>query len=120
VAVGRKGKDDAIGKAGKALLIEPMGYRSNVWDVPVGFNKSTHDRIAFQHPAIQSEFISDALIRAYSRPGDLILDSFAGSGTTLKMAALNGRSAVGLELSARYIHLAAKRLKPYCKNIEIK
>jgi DNA modification methylase len=97
-----------------------MGYRSNVWDVPVGFNKSTRDRIAFQHPAIQSEFISDALIRAYSKPGDIVFDPFAGSGTTLKMADVNGREAIGLERSKKYVQLAVKRLKPYCQNIEIR
>jgi DNA modification methylase len=120
VAVGRRGKNDTIGKTGKAILIQPMGYRSNVWDVPVGFNKSTKDKIAYQHPAIQSEFISDALIRSYSKPGDTVFDPFAGSGTTLKMAALNGREGLGLERSKKYVQLAAKRLKPYCQNIEIK
>jgi DNA modification methylase len=126
VAVGRRGKDDAIGKTGKPILIQPLGYRSNVWDVPVGFNKSTHDKIAYEHPAIQSESVSDALIRAYTKsgdyqiPGDTVFDPFSGSGTTLKMATVNGREAIGLERSRRYVRLAAKRLKPYCKDIEIK
>jgi len=35
VASGRHGKDDAIVKSGKSILIQPLGFRSNVWDVPV-------------------------------------------------------------------------------------
>jgi site-specific DNA-methyltransferase (adenine-specific) len=42
------------------------------------------------------------IIRACSNPGDLVLDPFGGSGTTLAVAKKLGRSFLGLELSVEY------------------
>jgi DNA modification methylase len=40
-----------------------------------------------------------------------VLDPFAGSGTTLAVAAEQGRNAIGCELNAEYIALAKKRIR---------
>lgn len=40
----------------------------------------------------------------------LILDPFAGSGTTLKVAVERGRSAIGIELNPEYVKLAERRM----------
>jgi DNA modification methylase len=119
-AQGRRGKDDALVKSGRNITIQPLGYRSNVWDIPVGYNKSTKDHEAHKHCAIQSEAVSDAVIRAYTKPGDTVLDPFAGAGTTLKMAHLNGRHAIGIERAKVYVQLSARRLKSYCKDVVIR
>lgn len=50
------------------------------------------------------------LVLAFSRPGDLVLDPFAGSGTTALAAKLLARRYLGIELDARYAHLARERL----------
>jgi site-specific DNA-methyltransferase (adenine-specific) len=42
------------------------------------------------------------LVRAYSNPGDLVVDPFAGSGSTLKAALLEGRRAKGWDISPRF------------------
>lgn len=51
-----------------------------------------------------------ALVRDYSRPGDLVCDPCAGGGTTLLAAAMTGRRAVGAELDPQTHAKAMKRL----------
>lgn len=48
-------------------------------------------------------------VLAGSRPGNLILDPFAGSGTTGKVALELGRRAILIELSAAYVQLIKQR-----------
>ena len=43
-------------------------------------------------------------------PGDTVLDPYAGSGTTLRAAADEGRKAIGYEIDERFCEVAAKRL----------
>lgn len=55
-------------------------------------------------------WLMQALVRDYSRPGDLVCDPCAGGGTTLLAAAIEGRRAIGAELDADTHALAARRL----------
>ena len=50
------------------------------------------------------------LILASTRPGDMILDPFAGSGTSVVVAKKLGRRALGIELNQEYCLWAQKRL----------
>ena len=63
------------------------------------------------HPTEKAVSIIQPLIRAFSRPGDLVLDPFSGSGTTAVAAALSGRRYIGVELEGRYCELARRRLE---------
>lgn len=54
------------------------------------------------HPCQMPEAILDRIIRAASNPGDVVLDPFAGSGTTLAVARRLGRKGKGVELSGAY------------------
>jgi DNA methylase len=56
------------------------------------------------------EWLMRALIRDYSRAGDLICDPCAGGGTTLLAAAIEGRRAVGAECLEAHYAIAKKRL----------
>lgn len=51
-----------------------------------------------------------ALVRDYSRPGDLVCDPCAGSATTLLAAAIEGRTAIGSEIDAATYQIAMKRI----------
>lgn len=87
--------------------------RSNIWEYDTGFNISTKDLIAFDHPAIFPEALAQDHIKSWSNEGDVILDPFAGSGTTLKVAHKLNRKWVGIEINPDYIKIAKKRLIPY-------
>ena len=62
------------------------------------------------HPCPFPEEIPFRLIQLYSFPGDLVLDPFAGSGQTLKVAHALGRFAVGYESIPAYAELARRRI----------
>jgi len=94
--------------AGQAVA--PFGYRNNVWSYDVGFMKSSPDKIAFQHPAIFPEALARDQILTWSNPGDVVLDPFTGSGTTLKAAWQLGRRFIGVELNPAYAAIARQRL----------
>ncbi len=62
------------------------------------------------HPCQMPEAIMERIIRVASRPGDLVLDPFAGSGTTVAVAKRLGRNYLGMELSPAYAEAIAQRL----------
>jgi adenine-specific DNA-methyltransferase len=62
------------------------------------------------HPTEKAVSILAPLVTAFSRPGGVVLDPFAGSGSTLVAASLSGRRYLGIELEQRYCQLAEKRL----------
>jgi DNA modification methylase len=62
------------------------------------------------HPTEKAVGVLLPLIRSFSRPGDLVLDPFGGSGSTLVAAALSGRRYMGIDLEAKYVELARRRL----------
>ncbi|SHF34830.1 site-specific DNA-methyltransferase (adenine-specific) [Seinonella peptonophila] len=90
--------------------IKAMKVRCNVWTYNVGYQHSSRDQIAFEHPAIFPEALAADHILSWSNPGEVVLDPFIGSGTTAKMAILNNRYYVGFEVSREYVKIANKRM----------
>lgn len=62
------------------------------------------------HPCPFPEELVRRCLAGVTSPSDTVLDPFLGSGTTLLVAQRLGRSGVGIELSADYCRLAAKRI----------
>jgi len=91
--------------------VPEYGIRFNVWKYQIGKWKVAKDKEAYKHPAIFPEKLAEDHIISWSNPGDIVLDPFMGSGTTAKMAALNGRFFVGFEISEEYVEIANKRLE---------
>ena len=83
---------------------------TNIWTYNVGINQSSKDKIASGVPAIFPEQLAQDHILSWSNEGDTILDCFMGSGTTGKMAVLNNRNFIGIELDKGYFDIAEKRI----------
>jgi site-specific DNA-methyltransferase (adenine-specific) len=62
------------------------------------------------HPAPMPIEVARRCIRLSTWPGELVLDPFAGTGTTLVAARDLGRRAIGIEVAERYCELAVQRL----------
>jgi len=93
----------------KYRMGEEYGYRFNIWKIANG-GSATKDKIAFQHPAIFPESLANDHIISWSNKGDIVFDPFMGSGTTGKMALLNGRDFIGIEKDETYFNIAKKRI----------
>lgn len=91
-------------KNGK-LKCNPLGKNpTDVWAFPKvtsGANRSSPERTA--HPAQFPEAVIERIILASSRPGDIVLDPFVGSGTTAVVARRLGRYTIGFELNEAYL-----------------
>lgn len=82
----------------------PMRNKRSVWSVSnIGYSEA--------HFATFPPDLIKPCILAGSRPGDIILDPFMGSGTTAMVAESLGRKWVGCELNPQYVNLIQQRLK---------
>ena len=90
--------------------------RSNVWTYPGvnTFRPGRMDDLAM-HPTVKPvALIADAM-RDCSRRGDIVLDPFMGSGTTIVAAERIGRRAYGLEIDPLYVDVAVRRWQAYTR-----
>jgi site-specific DNA-methyltransferase (adenine-specific) len=62
------------------------------------------------HPTQKPIRLMQALIELASSEGQIVLDPFCGSGSTLVAAKLTGRKYIGIELDTRYVEIAKQRL----------
>lgn len=103
----RQGAHGAFHREGRAQDIEyttthaENRNKRTVWEVATYPYSGAH--FATFPPALV-----EPMIKAGSRPGDIVFDPFVGSGTTLQVARALGRSGVGLDLSYTYLHDCAR------------
>lgn len=89
-------------------------HPSNIWtDISVPFWSMRENT---DHPTQKPEKLLAKVILASTKPNDLILDPFAGSGTTAVVAKKLGRSFVAIESDENYCLLAARRLEIAAKD----
>jgi site-specific DNA-methyltransferase (adenine-specific) len=97
-------KDWEEAASGRFRLTHP----SNLWtDLTVPFWSMPENT---DHPTQKPEKLLAKIILASSKPGDVVLDPFLGSGTTSVVAKKLGRRYVGIEIDETYCCLAEKRL----------
>jgi site-specific DNA-methyltransferase (adenine-specific) len=90
---------------------------SNLWsDLSVPFWSMSENT---SHPAQKPEKLAAKLILASSRPGDLVLDPFLGSGTTAVVARKLGRRFIGIEMDDEHCLAALRRLELAAENPRI-
>lgn len=107
VLIAKKGKaphtnNVELGKHGR--------YRTNVWDYAGvnTFGKSRMDDLA-DHPTVKPVALVADAIRDVTKPGEIVLDAFMGSGTTILAAERTKRIAYGIEIEPGYIDVAIRR-----------
>ena len=83
----------------------------NVYTLNVGGKKEA------EHPALFPEQLANDHIISWSNEGDVVLDPFMGSGTTGKMALLNNRNFIGIELDKGYFEIAETRINNAKQNL---
>jgi len=85
--------------------VKEYGARYNIWNITPARTNNT------KHPAVFPEKLAHDHIISWSNEGDTVFDPFMGSGTTGKMALLNGRKFIGIELDPTYFDIACKRIE---------
>lgn len=92
-------------------------YRTNVWDY-AGINSfgKARDADLAMHPTVKPVALVEDAILDCSRRGDIVLDAFSGSGTTIIAAQRAGRRGFGLELDPRYVDATLRRFRDFTGN----
>jgi site-specific DNA-methyltransferase (adenine-specific) len=104
-------KNGRMRKPSPPKPVATMGIKGPVWEYTAGSGGTARDRYVLDvHPAVMPEDMARDLIESWSRPGDLVLDPFLGSGTTSKMALLCHRHYLGFEVHHPYFQIALRRM----------
>lgn len=86
---------------------EWLEFTKQIWDIPI---PGRGDLAFGEHSALMPEEIVRRCVRLYTFVGETVLDPFAGSGTTLKVAKELGRTFVGYEISKSYKDIINRKL----------
>ena len=80
---------------------------SDVWDIPY-LNPKAKERTGY--PTQKPVLLLERIIKLVTNPGDLVIDPFCGSGTTLVAALLTGRNVLGVDISQEAVELTRGRI----------
>lgn len=94
------------GDVGREVLRTDHRNKRSVWTIPTNSFPGAHF-------AVMPPGLVEPCILAGSKPGDLVLDPFAGAGTVLLVAAQHDRRSVGVELNPEYAQIARGRIEAW-------
>ncbi len=83
-----------------------LRYSISIWDNI----KKTKEEAAIKHPAMFPTRLVRRLLKVYAKSGDIVLDPFLGSGSTLIAAKSLGIHGIGFEINPDYVNKAKRRL----------
>lgn len=106
----RLGGDGPSSWAVYAMVARPRDVVFSNWGTTPGAYTGPADTRNAGGGRGKPDWLMSALVRDYSRPGDLICDPFAGWGSTLAAAVANGRRAIGSEMDRDAFNEATRRL----------
>jgi len=88
-----------------------MGYERGLGDAGEGMFKDRNPQKQNFHPTVKPIALMRYLVRLVTPPNGVVLDPFAGSGTTLVAAILEGFNPVGMEMTADYLPIINARVE---------
>jgi len=87
----------------------PFNNFKKLFDI-MSFDQEAHITRNYDHDTCKPETLTRALILTCSRPNDLVLVPFAGSGTEVAMAIKEGRQAIGFDVEEKYCQMSNDRI----------
>jgi site-specific DNA-methyltransferase (adenine-specific) len=86
-------------------------YNPNKYEEVLEFSQEGHKTGKYDHDTCKPETLTRALILTCSRPNDLVVVPFAGSGTEVAMAIKENRQAIGFDVEEKYCQMSNDRIK---------
>lgn len=127
----KSAKSSAQGKAWKSIIGEDGIRRSvvsdeatkgvpmpDVWEISM-INPVGAERKEVDYPTQKPEALLERILLASTKPGDLVMDFFAGSGTTLAVAEKMGRKWIGCDIGKLSIYTTQKRMLKIAKSKDL-
>ncbi len=90
-------------------LRRPFNNFKKLFDI-MSFDQEAHITRNYDHDTCKPETLTRTLILTCSRPNDLVLVPFAGSGTEVAMAIKEGRQAIGFDVEEKYCQMSNDRI----------
>jgi len=107
ILIFRKGEID-YSKYDKSCKLDHNNFRDflhDVWKIPAEPRNKP-----LVHPSGFPEKLPELIITFYSLPGEIVLDPFAGAGTTNKVALRMGRSTIAIEIDPKWVEVIKKKV----------